>query len=105
MAQKPKNFTSAAEMFFSSVRAQQEAPQEPDTAQESPQEAPQAPQDGFTIPKGYILTKESKSVRMGLLIRPTTKKALRKAADMQGLSMNDLINQLIEDYLEREGIE
>lgn len=90
MAQKPK-FSNAAELFFSSTKLQQEAPQDP--------------QGGFSIPKGYKLTKESKSVRMALLVRPATKDAIKKAADLQGLSMNDLINQVLEEYLERQGIE
>lgn len=89
MAQKQKNFMGAAEMFISSARPQQEAPQ--------------GAQDSFSIPKGYILTKESKTARMALLVRPTTKTALKKIADEQGLSMNDIINQLIEEYLEKEG--
>ena len=88
MAQK--NFKGAADMFFSSVKMQQEAPQG---------------QNNFTVPEGYKLIKESKSVRMTILIRPTVKTALKKSADSQGLSMNDLINQLIESYLEGQGKE
>lgn len=88
MAQK--NFKGAADMFFSSVKMQQEAPQG---------------QNNFTVPKGYKLTKESKSVRMTILIRPTTKEALQRVTDSQGISMNELINQLIENYLEGQGKE
>ncbi len=68
------------------------------------QEAPQQMQDtGANIPKGYKLVKENKSERMQLLIRPTLKDAIRKEADAQGLSMNDLVNNIFEEYLERKG--
>lgn len=68
------------------------------------QEAPQQMQDtGTNIPKGYKLVKENKSARMQLLIRPALKDAIRKEADAQGLSMNDLVNNIFEEYLERKG--
>ncbi len=68
------------------------------------QEAPQQMQDtGANIPKGYKLVKENKSARMQLLIRPTLKDAIKKEADAQGLSMNDLVNNIFEEYLERKG--
>lgn len=68
------------------------------------QEAPQQMQDtGETIPKGYKLVKENKSQRMQLLVRPTLKDAIKAEADAQGLSMNDLVNNIFEEYLERQG--
>lgn len=65
---------------------------------------PEAAQ-GFTIPKGYKLIRESKSERMQLLVRPTTKEAIKKAAEAQGVSVNDFVNQLFEEYLERMSAE
>ena len=79
-----------AEMFISAAEEQQEAPQD-------------APAAGFTIPKGYRLEKDYKSERMQLLVRPTTKEAIRALAAEQGLSMNDLVNNIFEEYLERQG--
>ena len=51
--------------------------------------------------KGYRLLKETKSERMQLLIRPTLKTAIKEEAAAQGLSMNDLVNNIFEEYLER----
>lgn len=72
------------------------------SAPEAP-EAPQKAQDGANVPKGYVLVRESKSARMQLLVRPTTKEALRRAAGAQGLSVNDLVNQILDNYIEGAG--
>ena len=58
---------------------------------------------GFVVPKGYRLEKETKSVRLQLLVRPGTKEAIKDLAEQQGLSMNDLVNTILEEYLERSG--
>ena len=79
-----------AEMFISAAEEQQETPQDAQAA-------------GFTIPKGYRLEKDYKSERMQLLVRPATKEAIRALAAEQGLSMNDLVNNIFEEYLERQG--
>ena len=79
-----------AEMFISAAEEQQEAPQDAQAV-------------GFTIPKGYRLEKDYKSERMQLLVRPATKEAIRALAAEQGLSMNDLVNNIFEEYLERQG--
>ncbi len=55
----------------------------------------------ITIPKGYKLVKENKSKRMQLLVRPAIKDAIRAKAKAQGLSMNDLVNNIFEEYLGR----
>lgn len=70
-------------------------------ADEQP-EAPQQTQEEIFVPKGYKLVKENKSERMQLLIRPATKEAIRQAAAAQGLSMNDLVNQILDEYAERQ---
>ena len=68
------------------------------------QEAPQQMQDtGVNIPKGYKLVKENKSERMQLLIRPTLKEGIRAEAAAQGIHMNELVNRIFEEYLERKG--
>ena len=50
-----------------------------------------------------MLVKENKSERMQLLIRPALKDAIRAEAEAQGLSMNDLVNNIFEEYIERKG--
>lgn len=68
--------------------------------EEKGQEAPQiGQQEGLNIPKGYVLTQEPKSQRVQLLIRPTTKQGIKEIAEAEGLSMNELINKILEDYL------
>lgn len=49
-------------------------------------------------PEGYIWVKENKSVRMQLLVRPSTREGIEKLAEQNNQSMNDYIN----DILERE---
>lgn len=65
----------------------------------------QAPEktEGYAIPKGYRLAKEYKSERMQLLVRPTTKDTIKKLAAAEGLSMNDLVNRILDEYAERQG--
>lgn len=88
MARK-KNFKNPAMQFISTADA------------EGQQET--QPQEGVAIPKGYKLVKENKSERMQLLVRPATKEAIKKAAAAQGLSMNDLVNNILDEYAERQG--
>jgi predicted HicB family RNase H-like nuclease len=83
---------NAAEMFLSDT--------DPEDLQEEKQEELQP---AFAVPEGYRLVKEYKSERMQLLVKPATKKAIKKAAYSQGMSMNDLINKIIEEYIERQG--
>lgn len=43
--------------------------------------------------------KETKSVRLNLLIKPSTKKDLEKIATINRTSINDLINRALEEYI------
>lgn len=52
------------------------------------------------IPEKYLVPREYKSERMQLLVRPTTKKALKELAEENGISVNELINIIFEEYLE-----
>ena len=45
-------------------------------------------------------TFEAKSKRFNMLIRPSTYAKLKKAADYRGTSVNDLINTIVESYME-----
>jgi len=51
------------------------------------------------IPKGYRLVKESKTERLQLLVRPATLKRLRRRAEEQDISVNELCNRLFENYV------
>ena len=75
-----------------------EAEEQVISAADEPQEAQQ--QEDVTIPEGYKLVKEYKTERIQLLIRPTTKAALKQKAAAQGTSLNDLINQILDKYTE-----
>lgn len=61
-------------------------------------------QHGFSVPKGYRLTPISKSDRMQLLVTPEFKLAVKRAAAAQGVSMNELINAVMTEYLEGQGL-
>lgn len=58
-------------------------------------------QTGGAIPKGYMLVKETKSERAQFLLRPSTKNGLKALARAQKRSINDLVNDILEEYLER----
>ena len=81
-----KNFKKPAAEFFISAADEQ----------------PKAQAETFVIPKGYILAREPKSERMQLLVRPAIKEGIKKLADERGTSVNDLIGQILDEYLERE---
>ena len=59
---------------------------------------------GFTVPKGYKLTKETKSERMQLLVSPTLKAELKAEAAAKGISVNELANSIFEEYLKERGL-
>lgn len=48
----------------------------------------------------YRIKRESKTARMHLLIRPTTKELIKKEAMLNKLSMNDLVNKILEKHFE-----
>lgn len=87
-----------AEMFMSAASDPLGADAEENMDQE------EDPAAGLVIPKGYKLTKETKSERMQLLVRPTLKAELKAEAAAQGLSMNDLVNNIFEEYLKERGL-
>ena len=60
---------------------------------------PKAGKDLVKVPEGYRLVKETKSARLQLLIRPTTKAGLKDAAAEKGISLNNLVNEIFERYL------
>ena len=52
------------------------------------------------IHDGMRLIKETKSDRAQLLIRPTTKNAILKLAAEKGISFNELVHQILDDYVD-----
>ena len=91
MAPKKSFKTNPAMQFISAVEEETKAPKQ----DEQP--------EGVIIPKGYRLVKEMKTERVQLLVRPTTKEQIKKEAAEKGISLNDLVNQILEDHIERQG--
>lgn len=96
-----KTFKNTAAMQFITQPEEQEPTPAPTPAKEKKpsKKKPAAPK----IPEGYKMVKVSKSIRMQLLVRPLTKTKLKEVADNRGISVNALINDILEDYLERQG--
>lgn len=55
--------------------------------------------DNINIPYGYVLKKETKSQRLQFLVRPAINKALDQEAKSIGISKNELVNRIFEEYL------
>lgn len=92
-----KNFKGVAAQFIS-----EETRQEVDGAQEI---GSGIDQQGFTIPTGptgYRLAPEPKSERLQLLIQPTTKAAIKEIAADKNISVNELVNDALKDYIAKE---
>lgn len=88
--------TNPAMQFISAPEEEKATPKKTAKKEEPAQE--------LIPPAGYVLKRESKSERMQLLVRPTTKQALKKLAeDKGGISVNDLANTIFEEYIERQG--
>lgn len=51
------------------------------------------------IPEGYKLVPESKSKRLQLLVKPSTHEKLKNLAKAEDLSINEIANRAIENYL------
>jgi hypothetical protein len=86
---------------------QQAAETEPSEVQEKTQTKPasiaEPPSD---LPKGYMYKKvptETRTARTQLLFTPTFKKRLKKRAKKEGVSVNALIETVLNDYMESKG--
>jgi len=92
----PRGFKkTAAELFISSA----------DTQQQEPAPADPAGAESFAVPKGYKLVKAPKSERLQLLISKQLKTDITEAAKARNLSVNELVNRIMEKYLESENNE
>lgn len=47
-----------------------------------------------------VVIRETKSERLHLLVYPSLKRELKKCADQQGLTLNDLVNKILKRYME-----
>lgn len=53
-----------------------------------------------TAPRGYKVVRESKTVQTSVVIRESTREALDDIRVELGKSRNDLINTILEEYIE-----
>lgn len=83
MANQRKSFSTPTSAFISGAR---EEPTETTT-------------EGFKVPQGFKLVRESKSARLQLLVTPTVSADLKRAAAAEGISLNELCNRIFEKYL------
>ena len=64
-----------------------------------------APRGTEKAPEGYKVKPEfieTKSKRVQLLLQPSTVEAIKSLASKKGLSMNEAINEAIQEYLHKE---
>lgn len=55
------------------------------------------------VPEGYKIVEESKTKRLQSLITPTTHEKLKKIAKRRGVSVNEVVNMAIKQFIESEG--
>ncbi len=55
--------------------------------------------EGYKVKPEFI---ETKSKRVQLLLQPSTVEAIKSLASKKGLSMNEAINEAIQEYLHKE---
>lgn len=95
-----KDFTTQAGAFLQAEAAKKK-PQTP--KQEKPKKPKTTPQEtkADNIPIGYELKPESKTKRLNLLIRPSLYEALKSKAKATGKSVNDYLNDLINEDISK----
>ena len=87
-----KRFKTTSEMFLSNTTG-------PDPEETKPEAAPAAVPE--QLPAWSKVTKESKTKRLQLLVRPTADALLTEYCKKNGTSKNALINELIEEFLNK----
>lgn len=58
--------------------------------------------DVYVAPEGYKFIKVSKSERCQIVLRPETKQGIKDLAKISGLSFNELVHQILDEYLEKK---
>jgi hypothetical protein len=94
-----KTFKTAAENFITTP--EQEEDLRAGSGTDAGADRGADPGEGLQIPDGYKLVPETKTERLQLLLKPSIKKGLQKAAHEEYTSMNDLANDIFAEYLER----
>lgn len=59
------------------------------------------PGKAVQVPKGFKLVPETKDARIQLLLKPSIKEGLRRAAHENYTSINNLVNDILQEWLER----
>lgn len=89
-----KNYKIAAKNFITTP--------EPEEVQAGSGTTPAAdPGETLQAPKGYKLVPETKDARIQLLLKPSIKEGLRRAAHEEYTSINNLVNDILQEWLER----
>lgn len=52
------------------------------------------------VPEGYRIVKQSKSERIQLLVTPHVKERLQELAEVEGISLNALANNIFQEYID-----
>lgn len=94
-----KTFKTAAENFITTP--EQEEDLRAGSGTDAGADRGADPGEGLQIPNGYKLVPETKTARMQLLLKPSTKEGLRKAAHEEYTYVNNLVNKILEEWLER----
>lgn len=99
-----KSFKKTTESFISSpVEFEEVKLPEQEEEQKQPGEPTLEEIKKMALAKGYQLKQESKTARLQILITPSNKERIRKVAARERLSVNELLNQIIDEYLRKEG--
>lgn len=86
--------TSAADMFIT-------ASEEPKPKTKRKATPPKA--EGPTVGRGFQVIPEYKKERLQLLLKPSTKEDLKRIAKQDGISVNELINRILEEHIAGRG--
>lgn len=72
------------------------------TKTENKQKAPDTPPEGYKInPDLYV---EKKTKRVNLLMQPSLVERSKRAAEVEGVSMNEITARALKAYLEERGL-
>ena len=96
-----KSFRNTSEHFISATEEKKESP---DYAKQFGEPEPLPIQaDNYDLPRGIVARPEPRSERIQLLVRPSTKELIKADADKAGKSLNEYVNDILEDYLRKGG--
>lgn len=94
-----KNFNNLFGTDEQAAEPSRSEPKEPPRAKTKKPIREKAAEQGANIPSGYVLKKESKSIRASILFRPSTLNGLKQRAEEEGKSFNELCTEILENYL------